>query len=55
MKKTMGIASSFAAMTLAGAGLYMVMSKDTKKQMSKAMNSAKEDVCKVANKAMNSK
>lgn len=55
MKKSVGIATSIAAMALAGTGLYMMMSKDTKRHMTRAMNSAKEDACRAVNKVTNSK
>ncbi len=55
MKKSVGIASSIAAMALAGTGLYMMMSKDTKKHVVRAANSVKEDACRAANKMTNSK
>lgn len=54
MKKTVGFISGMAAVALAGTGLYMMMSKDTKKKMAKTMNSAMNDASNMINKKMNS-
>lgn len=50
MKKALGFASGVAAMALAGTGIYMMMSKDTKKQMCKTVNYALDDASKMINK-----
>lgn len=53
MKKLMGFASGVAAVGLMGAGIYMIMSDNTKKQMCKTLNYAIDDASKMVNKKMN--
>ena len=49
LKKVVGIASAVAAAAI-GTGVFLMMSKDTKKKMAKAIGSAKDDAVKVINK-----
>lgn len=45
--------SGVAAVALAGTGLYMLTSSDTKKKACKTVHSAMEDASKMVNKTMN--
>lgn len=53
MKKAIGFMSGVAAVALAGTGLYMLTSSDTKKKACKTVHSAMEDASKMVNKTMN--
>ena len=46
----MGFASGIMAVALVGMGAYLMMSKDTKKQVSKTINSAMNDANRLVNK-----
>lgn len=53
MKKIMGFVAGLASVALAGTGIYLMMSKNTKKQLVKTMNSTLDDANQIMNKKMN--
>lgn len=53
MKKAIGFMSGVAAVALAGTGVYMMMSNDTKKHVKQTVNSTLEDANRMMNKKMN--
>lgn len=54
MKKMVGFMSGVAAVALMGTGVYMMMSKDSKKHMKETVNSTLEDANRMITKKMNS-